>query len=58
MLVSFPDCPVSIKTYRKRFIFPYKPYIYSQPWHTWVRKKKAHIILELVGFFNINRWTI
>lgn len=39
-LVSFPDCPVSITIYRKRFIFPYKPCTYSQPWHTWGKKKK------------------
>ena len=39
MLVSFPDCLVSIETYRKRFIFPYKPCIYSQPCHTWGKEK-------------------
>lgn len=56
MLVSFPDCPVSITTYRKCFIFPYKPCIYSQPWHTWgkKKKKKAHTISELVGFFTLS----
>lgn len=54
MLVSFPDCPVSIITYRKRFIFPYKPCIYSQPWHTWgKKKKKAHTILDPVCFYTL-----
>lgn len=55
MLVSFPDCLVSIETYRKRFIFPYKPCIYSQPCHTWGKEKgeksRMVIILEPLLFY-------
>lgn len=59
MLVSFADCPVSITTYRKCFIFPYKPCIYSQPWHTWGKQKnKPTTMVELLGFFYTNWWNI
>lgn len=55
MLVSFPDCPVSIETYRKCFIFPSKPCIYSQPCHTWGKEKVGEsrmvIILEPLLFY-------
>lgn len=57
MLVSFPDCPVSITTYRKRFIFPYKPCIYSQPWHTWGKKKSPHHFRASLLFY-VNRWNM